>query len=79
MPSRQERRKVSVASCSFLILIKRVEDHRTAGVEIDMIGVEARIAMIVRRPAIDAELLEIALCAAPARPCRHRPWNSAEG
>jgi hypothetical protein len=43
MPSRQERRKVSVGSTTFLI-------------EIDEVGIHVRVLRVVRIPTIDAEL-----------------------
>ena len=39
-----------------LDLDQRVQDHRPAGVEIDLVGVGARVLPVVRVPAIDAEL-----------------------
>ena len=44
-----------------------VEHHRPAIVEIDLVGVEPRVVVVVRRPAIDAKLAQI------AGPLRLRP------
>src|SRR5579883_730602 len=38
-----------------LDLDQRVQDHRPAGREIDLVGVEARVLPVVRRPAVDLE------------------------
>ena len=59
MPSRQERRSVSVGSTLFLIHSSAVEHHRPAIVEIDEIGVDARVLAVVRRPAVDAVFAQI--------------------
>ena len=55
-PSRQERRKVSVGSISFLILMSA---SSTIGpqVEIDRVGIDARVAAIVGIVAVDVEFL----------------------
>src|SRR5690606_2607692 len=42
-----------------LDLDEGVENHRPAFVEIDFIGVDARIGIVIRRPAIDAETLDV--------------------
>ena len=78
MPSRQERRKVSVGVDLVLDLDQRVQNHRPALVEIDLVGVEPRVLAVVGIPAIDLEGLD-ALGARPApdRSCRRRPWNCA--
>ena len=44
MPSRQDRRKLSVEIDLVLDLDKRVQNHRSAGVEIDLVSVEAGIS-----------------------------------
>ena len=59
MPSRQERRSVSVGSILFLIHSSAVEHHRAAIVEVDEIGVHTRILAIVRRPAVDPVFAQI--------------------
>ena len=55
MPSRQERRKLKVGSISFLILISASENHRTAAVHVDFVGVEARILARIGVEAVDLE------------------------
>ena len=42
-----------------LDLDERIENHRPASVEIDFIGVDARVCRVVGRPAIDAEAFDI--------------------
>ena len=42
-----------------LDLDQRVENHRTAGVHVDFVGVERRVLAVVRRPAIDLERLDV--------------------
>src|SRR3546814_7568824 len=37
-------------------LDQRVQDHRPAAVQVDLVGVQARILVVVRAPAIDLEL-----------------------
>ena len=54
MPSRQERRKVSVGSILFLIHRMRVEHHRPAVVGVDEISVYPRVLSVIRIPAVDA-------------------------
>jgi len=54
--SRQERRKVSVPSTSFLILMSASEDHRSAGIEIDARSYPAGDSRRCRIPAIDLEI-----------------------
>src|SRR5690606_30761278 len=39
-----------------LDLDQRVQDHRAALVEVDLVGIGARILVVVRAPAIDLEL-----------------------
>src|SRR3546814_6165070 len=39
-----------------LDLDQRVQDHRPAAVQVDLVGVQARILVVVRAPAIDLEL-----------------------
>ena len=59
MPSRQERRKVSVGSISFLILISA---SRTIGPHLSIstkIGVDAGVLAVIGVPAIDLELAQI--------------------
>jgi len=58
MPSRQERRKVSVGSLFALHLDQRIEHHRAALVEIDLERVVARVLAAVRIVAVDLELLD---------------------
>ena len=67
MPSRQERRKVSVESTLFLIQNERVENHRAAIVEIDLEGIDMRAASRIRVVSIDLERLD-ARCAGRDRP-----------
>ena len=55
MPSRQDRRKVKVGSISFLILISASRHHRSAGIQIDFVGISPRIFAIIRIPAINLE------------------------
>jgi hypothetical protein len=58
IPSRQERRKVSVGSISFLILISA---SRTIGPQVSMsteVGVDARVFAVVGVPAVDLELAQ---------------------
>ena len=55
MPSRQERRKVSVGSISFLILISASRTIGPQRGEVDVVGVDARVLAVVRVPAIDLE------------------------
>ena len=49
-------------------LQQRVEHHRTATVEIDLVGVEMRIFAVVRAPPIDLERLG-PFCPLRGRPC----------
>jgi hypothetical protein len=46
-----------------LDLDQPVEHHRPAGLEVDVIAVDARVVAVVRVPAVDAELLQ------PLAPC----------
>ena len=80
MPSRQERRKVSVGSIVFLIQISAVEHHRPAIVEVDEIGVDPRVVAVVRRLAVDPEFAQVrgALGLRPGLACA-RSSNSWEG
>src|SRR5213075_1518704 len=42
-----------------LDLDQRVQNHRPAGREVDLVGVDPRILTVVRRPAIDPEGLDV--------------------
>ena len=55
MPSRQERRKLKRRIDLVLDLDQRVENHRTAAVHVDFVGVEARILGRVRIEAVNLE------------------------
>ena len=57
MPSRHDRRKVSVGSISFLILISASSTIGPQVASLDPIGVHARVLPVVGVPAVDAELL----------------------
>ena len=65
MPSRQERRNVSVEFDLVLDLDKAVEHHRSALGEIDPVAVDARVLTVVGVPAVDPELLPLALAFGP--------------
>jgi hypothetical protein len=61
MPSRHERRKVSVRVLLRLHLDQRVEHHRAAIVGVDLEGVVTRILTAVGIVAIDLELARLAI------------------
>ena len=67
MPSRQERRKRQRRVDVVLDVEQGVEHHRPAIVHVDEIGVDARVFVIIRRPAINAVLAQIG-CALRLRP-----------
>ena len=65
MPSRQDRRKVSEASISLFYLDQRIENHGTAVLKIEMIGIDTRILAARRIISIDPEFTQL-----PARRLR---------
>ena len=57
--------QVRTADRGLLDLDQHVQDHRPAGVHIDVIGVDSRVLAIVRAPAIDLHLTDIGRAVRP--------------